>query len=200
MQKAYLIIGIILSLCLWLEYKLIMPNDLSIKEYDALLQKCYDCKESKKEPFAAIQKKVGVFKDIFFEKSNQKLQMRIFSDSCEFVYQQTDLGTEMFEKLDNVNCILQEELFFDAEKNEDVQIIKLIKAKDAIYSLSEDKLLAHNAKIMQYKIKGKEIPSHFVFEGLLLMDAFVEKAEIIIQDKEVILHANDFKGNFLRQK
>lgn len=197
MRKTYIIVAIILCLFFGIEYIAIMPNKNTINEYNALLNQCYELKEHKK-PFEAIQKKTGVFKDLFFEKGNKKLQMRIFSDSCDFVYQKTNAGIEMIEKHKNLNCILQEDLIVDTEKNETIQILKLIKAKDAIYYLSKDKLLADNAEIMQYKVKSGEIPQSFIFDGELMMKTFVNKVELELKNKEMVLYADEIKGDLIK--
>lgn len=68
--------------------------------------------EAKVPPYTAKQKRKGVQKDILFTQGNDRLQLRVNSNEAVLVLDHQGESTEILEKMQDVKCLMQEELFY----------------------------------------------------------------------------------------
>jgi len=108
------------------------PKDGDVEEYRNIMQKSQAKSHQglKREPFVATQHRIGVRKDIFYEESGQRLQMRVDSDKSNLVYHHLGDKTEIVEELVNLRCYMQEELYYTLPDKREV-----IATKEGRYRL-----------------------------------------------------------------
>lgn len=110
----------------------LFPTDNDAVEYQNIMRKASakSRQEPKKEPFMATQHRIGVRKDIFYQEGESRLQMRVDSDKSDLVYDHQGDKTEIIEKLTNLRCYMQEELYYLLPDNREV-----VSTKDGRYKL-----------------------------------------------------------------
>jgi hypothetical protein len=62
--------------------------------------------------YKAKQRRQSLQKEAFFNRKNERLQLRLTSSDAELVLDCHDGGTEVVEHMNNVRCCIQEELFY----------------------------------------------------------------------------------------
>lgn len=65
-----------------------------------------------KTVYSVAQNRSGIRKDYFFTKNSQRLHLRIMSDNAILMMDQGVEGSALMEKMQNVVCLMQEELYY----------------------------------------------------------------------------------------
>lgn len=100
-----------LTLFIWSQLK--SPEEY-LNEYYTLMQKAQVGSQSKRgnDSFMAMQERIGVTKAIYFFNENRRLNMQIFSKKSDLVYDHRTKKAEVIEKLSDIQCYMQEELYY----------------------------------------------------------------------------------------
>lgn len=147
----------------------------------------------------AQQTRKQVSKQILFKKDQQRLQSRLYSDSSELSYGNKELGGELVENFNNVDCILQEKLLdsgndkhASTELEMPIQFVRRIVADHAAYSYKTGLLEAYGVELAGYRFSGREWPIAISSTPPL----FQGKARIIEVSlfQETSLKAQGFQG------
>lgn len=108
-----------LSLCLFLGllvlfgYSLFSFGDRDRQEYWTLMKQADPTLlNSSSTPYTAKQQHHRVRKDIWFLQDSQRLKLRLASANAELVLDHHDNQTEVIEKMEDVVCCIQEELYY----------------------------------------------------------------------------------------
>lgn len=94
-------------------YALFSVNSSDEKAYRKLVESANPVNsDAKISPYTARQQRRGVQKDVLFTQGNDRLQMRLTSSDSVLVLDHQDNGTEILEKMQEVKCFMQEELYY----------------------------------------------------------------------------------------
>jgi hypothetical protein len=84
-----------------------------VKEYNQLIA---DAESSgatvQRTPYTARQDRQGVQKDLFFQRDNQRMHIRLSAAKAQLVLDHQDLHSYVVEHMQNVDCYMQEELYY----------------------------------------------------------------------------------------
>lgn len=98
----------------------------------------------------AKQERVNVQKQLVFNQDNQRLQWRLESAKSDVELHQNDHSVELFERLHEMKCTMQEKIEPDS-----FQIIRQIEAEEALYRYKHKQLWAEHVKLARYYIPEK---------------------------------------------
>jgi hypothetical protein len=102
--------------------------------------------------YEAKQTRHGVFKELWYQKKDQRYKVVLKSKSAEMLLS----GNSIFEKLSDVQCWIQEKI------EGDTQDIRYVQADEAIYNYQENTLKAYNVNIELFRLPGTTFePFHF---------------------------------------
>jgi hypothetical protein len=182
------VFGLIVSSGFWL----LAPNDSHHAEYKELNSET-DSKSNVSgiNPYSAKQKRNLVQKELWFVKNNLPHKMTLQSADSELVLDHQNEGTEVLEKMQDVDCYVQEELFF--EELMPFQIIRHIQAETATYYYQQEKLLGNNVKIWRYTIPGHEL-TQSQDQKSLMMSGTANSIEFAWVENNFRFSAKQFKA------
>lgn len=106
-------LGLLAGMAAWMFFSLFSPHESHQVAYRNLIA-ATDPKqnENKLQPYTATQQHRQTRKDFFFLQKGQRLQMQVISGDSELVLDHHDDTTEVVEKMRDVVCIMQEELYY----------------------------------------------------------------------------------------
>lgn len=194
-----LILGwlMLLAIMVWIFHS---PSSEDIQRYQQLMEYSEQTKKEqpKEDPPLTQQSRKDVSKQIFFKQDQQRLQSRLNSESSELCYGHKDLGGELVEHFNSVDCMAQEKLFDPASLKNDSsqvsQIIRHIRAEEAIYSYKTGMLEARGVELARYGIAGHAWPTSF--QNLTpLLKGRARKIELSLF-QEAVFKAEGFQGTF----
>lgn len=214
-----------LILFVWSQLK--SPEEY-FQEYNSLMQKTQVgsqnivCNDS----FMAMQERIGVNKTIYFFNENQRLNMQIFSKKSDLVYDHRTKKAEVIEKLSDIQCYMQEELYyltsdgrevlqnqngkyvlknkpnrdekvadnFEIDRLKPMQKLRYIKAKNAIYEITSEALIAYCAEIYQMRVPGHLIPEILEPSGQIIAKTYADEITMKVEEKGIQFSAKGLKG------
>jgi hypothetical protein len=74
----------------------------------------------KMSPYTAKQQRKGMQKDILFTQGEDRLQLSLTSEKSTLVLDWQENGMQIIEKMQNVKCVMQEELFYVLDDGREV--------------------------------------------------------------------------------
>ncbi|MBB65680.1 MAG: hypothetical protein CMO81_11525 [Waddliaceae bacterium] len=110
---------VLLFLSLAMGYQLSRTSDADYKLYEKLTVSSNPEKAISDETIVSHQSRQAPEKNIWFSKQHQRLHFRLYAENSELVYSRNYDLTEVVEKLENVHCYMQEELFYVNEEGKD---------------------------------------------------------------------------------
>jgi len=106
-------ISILVVMTSWLFLNLFSPHESHQIEYRNLMAATDPTQnENKLQPYTATQQHRQTRKDFFFIQKGQRLQMQLISGDSELILDHHDEATEIVEKMRDVVCVMQEELYY----------------------------------------------------------------------------------------
>ena len=214
-----------LILFIWCQLK---SSEKYLEEYNFLMQKTQTGSQSNGNngSFMAMQERVGVNKTIYFFNENQRLNMQIFSKKSDLVYDHRTKKVEVIEKLSEIQCYMQEELYyltsdgrevllnengkyvlknktkrdekyednFEIETLKPMQKLRYIKAKNAIYEITSEALIAYSAEIYQMRLPNHQIPEILEPCGEIIAKTYADEITMKVEEKGVFFSAKGLKG------
>ena len=167
------------------------------------------------------QQRQLVAKDIWFTREDVPLQLHLRSADSELVFEHEGKHSEIVEKMTDVICYVQEELFYllddkevirDAEGKlvfretpkiqvpeeaalKPVQRIRYIESDHATYYFHSGLLIAHEVNISQYVLPGHQLT--LSIEGKVpTMKGRAESLEISLLSKGLTFNAKKMSATF----
>lgn len=169
------------------------------------------------------QQRQLVAKDIWFTRDNLPLQLHLRSASSELVFEHHDTRSEIVEKMTDVICYVQEELFYllneetevirdesgklvwrdssdkivaeDDPQLKPVQRIRYIVADNAIYYYHSGLLVANEVHLSQFILPGHKLV--LTVEGKTpIMKGRAESLEISLLSKGLTFNAKKMTATF----
>ncbi len=169
------------------------------------------------------QQRRQVVKDIWFTRDNMPLQLHLSSADSELVFEHEGAGSAIIEKMMDVVCYVQEELYFvlddgsevikDASENwvmkdspetvmqegdprlQPMQRIRYILADCATYHFQSGLLVAKEVRLSQYAIPGHTLVNSV--EGKkATMSARAESLEISLLSRGLSFNAKKMNATF----
>lgn len=146
--------------------------------YGSLMKDNSQMKKERSEDQEASsqQTRRQVSKQVIYTKGKDRLKIYLTGDESELIYLKKE--RELVERLKGVNCIIQDELIplVIGDREETVsketakQMIRQLKAQEALYSYQKGKLEAKEMEIAHYLLPGFECPRslegiHPLFQG-----------------------------------
>ncbi len=86
-------------------------TEKDMKEYLQLMSES-ETSSVKVNPYTARQERLGIQKDMFFQKGNDRLQIRLKAEKAYLVLDHQDTHTHIVERMHHVKCCMQEELYY----------------------------------------------------------------------------------------
>lgn len=147
---------------------------------------------------ASRQTRLGVSKQILYNKGQSRLQVRLNSESSSLVY--TRDARELIENFKEFTCLMQDELMRGSGEGEDFfsssesghQLLRQLKSHKASYSYNTGKLKASDVEIAHYFLSNCKFPESLHSEKPLVKG--LAKSLEVSLFKEPTAHAEDFKA------
>lgn len=193
-------------------------------EYWTLMKEANPKHTDTTSPYQAKQLHQQVCKEVWFVEKEQRLKLRILSACAELVLDHQGDKTEIVEVMQDVNCYMQEELYYltpegteikkqangqfilkdqssekiiqiaDYSKLKPMQVIRYLQAAVAEYHYSTEFFLAKDVKIVRFIA-----PGHVLVETLsggdLLMSGMAKSAEFSMAGGNIHFRASHFKAS-----
>ena len=134
-----LIMGIIVG-----SFYAMLPTATDKKEYDILVNASQAARQSESalSPYVARQGRVDVRKDIFFTEKEGRVRFELLSADAELVFNQNEEKLQIIENMNDVQCYMQEELFFLLPDGREVS-----KTKEGLFYLKGKDPLQNEAHV-----------------------------------------------------
>lgn len=88
-------------------------SESDAKEYGKLMADAESSHSSAHgTPYTARQEREGIQKDLFFQKGNDRLQIRLTAEQAQLVLDHQDMHTYVVEHMQHVKCYMQEEIYY----------------------------------------------------------------------------------------
>lgn len=139
------------------------------------------------------QEKTGIGKDVFFIKGTDRLQCCLKSEKSELRVDHQNGSSEIVEYLQQVKCLMQEELIPGITPK---QIVRSILASKATYHYQTDQLVAEDVTITRSLAAGHEIKDPMPDE-VVMMNGTCTSATFSPVEKNIYLNAINLKASFL---
>lgn len=212
----------ILALCIASYFFLFTFNDKDVREYWDIMAESDPArvKNAAETPYTAKQSRLSVHKHMWVNSCEGPLEISVRSEEAELVLDRKEASTEIIENMHNVQCYMQEELFYalpdgsEAVRNESgdlvlrnsdtrilenaptlvpMQIVRFIQADAASYSYKTDRLTAQDVAISRFSI-----PGHALTDSLdnitPLMTGVAESMECTLDGNDPQFKAHHFKA------
>lgn len=179
----------------------------------------------KASPYTAKQQRTNVQKDILLTQGADRLLVHLTSTDSVLVLDRQENKMEIIEKMDNVKCVMQEELFYvlpdgrevirrsdgnlvlreagdlipDAEGMQPMQHVRYMEADHATYYYKNDNVIADHVKISRYTVSGHGLVTNFAFDKPS-MTGLADNVEFSLKGPEVQFTAHRFKAIYYGQK
>lgn len=218
-------LGLFFALLIGVSYFLFSFDERHVLEYRTLMENTDNAKKENQAPYTSTQQHRGALKEVLFTKK-QRLQMRLLSDDTELVLDHHEGHTEVIERMKNVTCCMQEELFYqlsdgreailqengkitlrdsptqlvpENEQLKPMQLLRYMKADRAIYYYETDRLIAEEVKIQRFIAPGHQLIS-VVADLKPLMTGIATTVEFSLGSNDFNFVAHELKATLETSK
>ncbi len=156
----------ILLWCLITGFSIWFFQRVSIQDqetYQKLMKQTDGDKINTASCYQAQQQRFNVNKHLLFIEEGNRLQLRIQSTSSELIFDQQGDKMEMIEHFKDIQCLMQEELFYlkvDGEQ-EPKQYIRYMKAETASYHYRTEEFIGEQVYLSRYLAPGHQFLSSY---------------------------------------
>jgi len=145
---------------LYIAFSLFIVSPEDVQEYRKLMANTNSVENPVHHAYVAKQFREDVQKQIFYQKGNDRLEMRINSTSAKLVFDHQDDQTSIAEIMQNVRCYIQE-AFYLSPNNQPMQRLLYLEAATARYDYKIEQIVAEHVKLLRYEMNG------YAFDQLL---------------------------------
>lgn len=213
-------VGFFLLLCIVTFVHLGLVEEGDRKEYVALRERTDPSYAETKAPYIAKQQHRRAHKELWYTDRNQRLQLRLYSADTELILDHHDKQTDIIEKMQDVICYMQEELYYELpdgqqvtqlpsgvfilkndpshiiEKNDQLkpmQLIRYLDAAEATYFYHADRFIAEQVNIGRFAVPGHILP-HSLDTYKARMSGTAESVELSFKGNNLNFKARHFKA------
>lgn len=163
------------------------------KVYNKLLLTTSEGSKGSSKSYTALQERKGMQKDIYFTKHASRLHAQLRGIDSLLVLEQSEGKMKMVEKMKNVSCVMQDELY--EENGKPMQTLRNIAAQEATYDYKSGFVLAHDVVISCYTL-----PGHTLITSLNgqkpIMEGRAKTVEFSLKEKSPKFSADHLKASF----
>lgn len=135
-------------------------------------------------------KRHNVCKQVWYQDETP-LYFRIDSEDSELFFFRQHHQVEVIEQLENVNCIMQEELYY--EDQVPMQKVRYLQAERASYNYNTQLFVAEKANLWKYQLEGHEPPTQMP-QTQALMRATAQSVEFTLKGEKLNFVAHQMKA------
>lgn len=105
------------------------------------------------------QQRKDVVKEIWFtQEDHSRLHYRIFSASSLLTIKPEGKGFDLIEKLENMQCWMQDKLYPPTTVAGPTQQIRFLAAEEGLYHYTSQEFLAQSVALSLYRMNGHDLP------------------------------------------
>lgn len=169
---------------------IVRPSDY--KDYQTLL----DQKTGKMEKNALLQPvrqmRSDVQKDVWFCEGKDRLHFRIHSECSELALKMADNKPEIVETLQNLECDLQDKLYFD-HAGKKFQQLRHFTANEGVYLFPSHRFFAEKVNLSFCQALGHELP-FFLNPEQSFLTGYATEVSFFLSDKNPAFTASHLKA------
>lgn len=140
------------------------------------------------------QKRKGVVKEIWFtQEDKSRLQYRIFSQSSLLTLKPDGKKFDLIEKLDNIQCWMQDKLYESPAVNTATQQIRYFQAQEGLYRYHSQEFIAHSVALSLYRLGGHQLPEE-LGKAVPFLKGKADDVSFAISGKNPQFNAQHFKA------
>lgn len=140
------------------------------------------------------QQRKGVVKEIWFtQEDRSRLHYRIFSASSLLTIKPDQKGFDLIEKLENMQCWMQDKLYDSAENGGPMQQVRFLAADEGLYHYTSQEFLAQSVALSLYRLSGHDLPDQRT-AGHPFLKGMAEGISFAISGKNPQFQAKQFKA------
>ena len=159
------------------------------EDYKKLLSCLENNKKRKKS--SAEQKREGVVKDIFVDQHNHtRLHLSIKSAGSKLFLEPASNGFSMVEKLQNIQCWLQDE-----ETGDSLRQVRYFTAQSGSYTFPAHEFLASAIELYFFQLPSDRALTNIALEEAYLK-GYANRLTFFLSDKTPHFQAHHFKATF----
>lgn len=171
---------------------LFVPSREDVQSYHQLMVESSSKEHDQKEDYKAIQKRIGMHKQIFHYDGDSRLEIRLGSAKSELVLERENEEIVIVENMEDLKCYIQEK-FIKKSTAEPRQQILVLTSDKASYDYKKEKLITDKIKIARYDIPGVILTEDLEnFKPILSGEA--ESAEFDLKGSHFNFKSNQFKA------
>jgi hypothetical protein len=190
MFKAPLLIGIFfVGIALLLGIAIFPIRERDYAYYEELLKSSNPPSEEALLSYSQ-QKREGVCKQIWYQDTTP-LYFRIDSAESELFFFRQANQIEVIEQLGDVDCLMQEELYY--EEGKPMQRVRHMKAIRACYNYNTHLFVAEEVKLWKYQLPGHSPPTH-IDETNPVMRATAHSVEFTLHGNKLDFTAHQMRA------
>ena len=221
--KYYFFAIILIGILYFLLQNIFHLEAKDIKKYQHIMREVSEKQSSQKEFYSSKQERTNTEKNIWYIQNDQRLHFYITSKHSFLIFSSEEKASNLFEKMDMVTCMMQEELFYQLPNQEEVikngnnfytrkglrpldkeeisslrpmQKLRIIKANTATYSYTTHQFVANKVHINRYITQG-----HLLIKSgsasQLLMEGTASNIEFSLVGNNLNFKAKHLKAKFL---
>ena len=123
LKKTVIISSLFLGLFVFiLSYQMMHITSKDRILFEQLTTSSQPKQEEQKDPLVSRQARSKVQKNIWFSKDSNRLHFRLYSSVSELVYSKAEESTEVVEHLTDIQCYMQEKLFYQLEDGSEAEL------------------------------------------------------------------------------
>ncbi|MCH9627481.1 MAG: hypothetical protein S4CHLAM2_11220 [Chlamydiales bacterium] len=142
------------------------------------------------------QLREGVIKEIWYQ-GRSPLCIRIASTLSELCFSQQNGEMEVVEQLENVECLMQEKLYYAEGKP--MQLVRYMEATRATYHYTTQIFTAEGTQFWRYRLEGHE-PVSTIEGHEPIMSATAQTVEFTLKEKEIDFQAHQLRATFNQEE
>lgn len=142
------------------------------------------------------QKRQSVVKEIWFTQEDlSRLHYRICSQSSLLTLKPEGKKFEVVEKLENIQCWMQDKLYAATDSIGPMQQVRFLQAQEGLYRFTTQEFLAQSVFLSLYRLIGSELPYEMT-PHLPFLKGRAEDVSFAVSGKNPQFMAQHFKAEF----
>lgn len=143
----------------------------------------------------AQQERKGVVKELWFsQEDHSRLHYRIASESSVLTLKPEEKKWDLIEKLENLQCWMQDKLYDPTVQNVGGQQVRFLRAAEGVYHFSSQEFFAQSVALSLYRLDGQVLPKEFGGQKPFL-HGVAEDVSFAISDHQPRFNARFFKAD-----
>jgi len=140
------------------------------------------------------QQRKGVVKEIWFtQEENTRLHYRIFSESSLLTIQPSGTHFDLVEKLEKIQCWMQDKLYTPTTGGGYMQQIRFLAAEEGVYRYNSQEFLAQSVALSLFRLQGHELPKEMA-QAKPFLKGVAEGVWFAVSGKNPQFKAQHFKA------